>query len=132
VPDADESTGKVLEMFCHGKRWALAIAAAGLIFAAGSFPHDDARAQGAAEIVITHKDRTFDPGQVTAPANKPFVLRIRNADGKAIEFESKTMRVEKIIAANSEATINVKALKPGSYEFFDEFNESTRGTLIAQ
>lgn len=90
-------------------------------------------AQQATEIAITHKDKKFDPAEISAPANTAIVLKVKNADGKAIEFESKTLRVEKVIAANGEAVINVKPQKPGKYEFFDEFNEkNARGTLTVK
>ena len=36
------------------------------------------------------------------------------------------------IAANSEGIINVRALKPGRYEFYDDFNEKARGALVIQ
>jgi hypothetical protein len=50
-----------------------------------------------------------------------------------MEFESKELRVEKIITGNSEATFNIRGQKPGRYEFFDEFHEeTTRGTLVVK
>ena len=49
-----------------------------------------------------------------------------------MEFESKSLRVEKVVAANSEGVINVRALKPGRYEFYDDFNEKARGALIVE
>jgi len=83
-----------------------------------------------ADVTITYKNRQFQPASVSAPANTALTLRIRNGDPKAIEFESNSLRVEKIIAANSEGVIKLRPLQPGSYEFFDEFNESARGTLV--
>jgi hypothetical protein len=49
-----------------------------------------------------------------------------------MEFESKSLRVEKAVAANSEGVVNVRALKPGRYEFYDDFNEKARGSLVVQ
>jgi hypothetical protein len=100
---------------------------------AGAFALAAPAAQAQEAIQITHKNGRFEPTEVTAPANKRFVLRVRNMDAKAIEFESKTLRVEKVIAANSEASINVRATKPGRYEFFDEFNEKqARGAVVVK
>jgi len=50
------------------------------------------------------------------------------------EFESKTLHVEKVVAGNTDATINVRAQKPGRYEFFfDEYNEKVaRGALVVK
>jgi hypothetical protein len=49
-----------------------------------------------------------------------------------MEFESKSLRVEKVVAAKSEGVINVRPLKPGRYEFYDDFNEKARGALNVQ
>jgi hypothetical protein len=92
-----------------------------------------ARAQSATEIQLSYKDKKFDPAEVSAPANTPIVIKLKNLDAKAMEFESKTLKVEKVIAGSSDATINVRAQKPGRYEFFDEYNEKVaRGALVVK
>jgi len=91
-----------------------------------------ALAQQAAEVQVTYSNGQFQPSEVRAPADKPIALRLKNLDGKAMEFESKSLRVEKVIAAKSEGIINVRALKPGRYEFYDDFNEKARGALNVQ
>jgi heme/copper-type cytochrome/quinol oxidase subunit 2 len=91
-----------------------------------------ALAQQATEIRLTYSGGQFQPSQVSAPADKPITFRVKNADGKAMEFESKSLRVEKVVAAGSEGVINVRALKPGRYEFYDDFNDKARGALIVQ
>ena len=92
-----------------------------------------ARAQDTVEIAVTVKDHKFDPAELQAPAGKPIVLRIKNLDATPMEFESKTLRVEKVLTGNSEAVVNVRAQKPGRYEFFDEFHEkTTRGVLVVK
>jgi hypothetical protein len=37
-----------------------------------------------------------------------------------------------VVAAGSEGVINVRALKPGRYEFYDDFNDKARGALTVQ
>ena len=92
-----------------------------------------ARAQSSTEIQLSYNDKKFDPAEISAPANTPIVIKLRNLDGKAMEFESKALRVEKVVAGSSSAVINVRAQKPGRYEFFDEYNEKTaRGALIVK
>lgn len=90
------------------------------------------QAQQTTEIRLTYSGGQFQPAQVNAPADKPITFRIKNADAKAMEFESKSLRVEKVVAAGSEGVVNVRALKPGRYEFYDDFNEKARGALIVQ
>ena len=89
-------------------------------------------AQQATEIQLTYSKGQFQPSEVRAPADKPITVRVKNLDTKAMEFESKSLRVEKVVAANSEGVINVRALKPGRYEFYDDFNEKARGALVVQ
>ena len=84
------------------------------------------------EIRVSYSGGQFQPGELRAPADTPLVVRIKNLDAKAMEFESKSLRVEKIVAAKSEGVINVRALKPGRYEFYDDFNEKARGVLTVQ
>jgi hypothetical protein len=104
------------------------LAAVTLVSVAGA-----ANAQNAVEILLSYKDKKFDPAEIGAPANTPIVIKLKNLDAKAMEFESKTLHVEKVVAGSGEATINVRAQKPGRYEFFDEYNEKTaRGALVVK
>ncbi|MGY8683785.1 cupredoxin domain-containing protein [Bradyrhizobium sp. CCGUVB23] len=95
-------------------------------------PLSTASAQQATEIQISYSNGQFQPHEVRAPADKPIVFRIRNLDGKAMEFESTSLRVEKVVAAKSQGVINVRALKAGRYEFYDDFNEKARGALVVE
>jgi hypothetical protein len=92
-----------------------------------------AQAQSAIEIQLSYKDKKFDPSEIGAPANTAIVIKLKNLDAKPMEFESKTLHVEKVVAGNSDATINVRAQKSGRYEFFDEYNEKVaRGALVVK
>src|SRR6516162_4115276 len=91
-----------------------------------------ALAQQAAEVQLSYSNGAFQPSEVRAPADKPVVFRVKNLDAKAMEFESKSLRVEKVVAAKSEGVINVRPLKPGRYEFYDDFNAKARGALNVQ
>jgi heme/copper-type cytochrome/quinol oxidase subunit 2 len=90
------------------------------------------RAQQATEIRLTYSKGQFQPSEVSAPADKPISFRVKNLDAKAMEFESTSLRVEKVVAAGTEGVINVRALKPGRYEFYDDFNDKARGALTVQ
>jgi hypothetical protein len=95
-------------------------------------PISPSQAQRATELQLTYSKGQFQPTELRAPADKPITVRLKNLDAKAMEFESKSLRVEKVVAANSEGVINVRALKPGRYEFYDDFNEKARGALVVQ
>jgi hypothetical protein len=102
------------------------------ICAIAMLPVSPSLAQQATELQVSYSKGQFQPSELSAPADKPIALRVKNLDAKAMEFESKSLRVEKVVAANSEGVINVRALKPGRYEFYDDFNEKARGALTVQ
>jgi hypothetical protein len=92
-----------------------------------------ARAENSVEIALSYKDKKFDPPEISAPANTPIVIKFRNLDNDAMELESDALHIEKVVAAGKDATIKVRAQKPGRYEFFDEYNEKTaRGALVVK
>lgn len=90
-------------------------------------------AQEAASVKLTLKNHRFEPAEPHAPANKPFTIEVTNLDGTPAEFESKTLRVEKVVAAGSSITLQMRALAPGRYRFFDDYHEDTsEGFLVVQ
>jgi Cupredoxin-like domain len=93
---------------------------------------NDVRAQERAAITIVVKNHRFEPAEIHAPANRPVAIAIKNLDAAPIEFESASLRVEKVIAHGAGGTVNVRALAPGRYEFFDDFHPETRGALVVQ
>ena len=92
----------------------------------------EARAQQAKEVTITYRNKHFQPAEVSAPGNTQLTLRIRNTDAEAMEFESETLHVEKIVEGKSEATITLQPLKPGKYGFFDDYHPTSEGVLTVR
>ena len=88
--------------------------------------------RGSAAVAISVKGHQFDPAELRAPANKPLAIKVKNLDTTPMEFESKALKVEKVISAGGEGVVNVRALAPGRYEFFDDFHQQTRGFLVVQ
>jgi plastocyanin domain-containing protein len=84
------------------------------------------------EIPLTIEKGQFQPSEVKVKANTPFVLVITNKNPKAAEFESKDLRVEKVVPAGKTVNVRIRALKPGSYAFFDDFNQATTGKIVAE
>jgi plastocyanin domain-containing protein len=86
-----------------------------------------------AEIAVTIENNRFVPSEIKVKAGKPFVLVVTNKDAKPEEFESKDLRIEKVIPPGKTANIRVRALKPGAYPFFGEFNPKTaQGQIVAE
>ena len=90
-------------------------------------------ADGPEQIAVTIENHRFRPDEIKVKAGKPFTLVVTNKDAKPEELESKDLRVEKVIPAGRTASIRVRALKPGSYPFFGEFNPTTaQGRIVAE
>lgn len=85
-----------------------------------------------ATVTLTLKDHRFSPAEPTAPAGKPIVIEVSNLDPTPSEFESKSLRVEKVVPAGGKVTIKVRPLQPGRYKFFDDYHEAAEGFLVAQ
>jgi hypothetical protein len=81
---------------------------------------------------VSVKDHRFQPAELHAPANVPIQLRVRNLDATPMEFESVSLRVEKVVAGNGEGVIRLRPLAPGRYDFFDDFHPETNGALIVR
>jgi hypothetical protein len=84
------------------------------------------------EIGLTLKDHVFQPAEPKITANQPLVLTVVNDDDTPEEFESTPLKLEKIVAPKSSIKLRVKALSPGRYEFFGEYNDSAKGVLIVE
>ena len=98
-----------------------------LLFAAVAF------AQDVPLFKLVAKDGKFEPAVLEVPAGKRFRVEIANENKKAIEFESKDLKQEKVIAPGAKATVTINALKAGEYKYFDEFNEATgQGRIVAK
>jgi hypothetical protein len=82
---------------------------------------------------LTLAGAAFDPGELHVAAGKPFVIKVKNANAAPAEFEAKDMKIEKVVAGNSEIVVRVKALEPGKYLFVDEYQEdAAKGFVIAE
>ncbi len=90
-----------------------------------------ASAQDMTLTVVVQNGR-FQPAELRAPVNKAVVIVIKNNDAKPMEFESHSLRIEKVIAAKSQGSVRIRPLAPGRYEFFDDFNTANRGILVVQ
>lgn len=103
-------------------------AALALLVAGGALAADRPK-----EIPVTIEGHRFSPEEITVAAGAPFVLVITNRDAVAEEFESRDLRVEKVIPAGKTVRVRVAALKKGTYPFIGDFNSKTaKGRVVAE
>ncbi len=82
---------------------------------------------------LTIKGRQFEPAEIRIPAGKKISLTVKNLDAVPSEFESTDLNREKVVGGGSSITVFIGPLRPGSYEFFDDFNpDAVHGHIVAQ
>jgi hypothetical protein len=104
------------------------LALAILLLAAAAIPALAADAQ----VQISIRDHQFVPSDVPAPAGVKVELIVKNEQVANAEFESTVLHREKIVPAGGQISVFVGPLDPGTYEFFDDFNQATRGRLVVR
>ena len=88
------------------------------------------RADDTVKLSITIKDQKFDPAELHAPPGKTIEIAVKNLNPIVSEFESADLHFEKIVPAGSQASVFVRPLQPGRYNFYDDFHHATQGYLV--
>ena len=84
-------------------------------------------------IELLIRNHQFEPAVVKIPAQTKVKVVIKNLDPTPEEFESYSLKREKIIPGNGTATLFIGPLAPGSYAFVGEFNEATaKGEVVVE
>lgn len=83
-----------------------------------------------AVVELRFENRRFIPQTITVPATQPFKIKITNSSKEAIEFESFKLNREKVVGPGESVIVLVPALRPGSYDFYDDFHQDVpEGTI---
>jgi Cupredoxin-like domain len=91
------------------------------------------RALADGPIPLKLKDHKFTPAQIHVKANMSNVITMTNEDATAEEFDSTSLKVEKVVAGNSSGNVRLRPLAPGRYPFMGEFHAATaQGVVIAE
>jgi len=110
-----------------------ALAAAFALGALAAAPSIALAADAPSEVPIVIEQNRFQPEEVRVKAGAAFVLVVTNKDSGPEEFESKELRIEKVIPGGKTLRIRVRALKPGTYPFFGEYHANTaKGRIVAE
>ena len=90
-----------------------------------------ARAEDSFALAI--KGKAFEPNELTIPAGKKITLTVKNFNSTPSQFDSTRLNREKVVPAGSTVTVFIGPLRPGRYEFFDNFSADTpHGHIIAK
>jgi plastocyanin len=95
-----------------------------------ALPASALHADAAVKLSITIKDQKFDPAELHAPPGQAIEIQVKNLNPIVSEFESADLHFEKIVPAGSQGVVYVRPLKPGRYNFYDDFHHATQGYLV--
>jgi plastocyanin len=118
------------------KRTRITLLVTGLTLVLGLAPLAGAQAAGAqaaepVKLSVTIRDHRFDPAELRAPAGVAIEITVTNADATPEEFESKALRIEKVVAGSHDTVFRLRPLAAGRYGFVGEYHEDTaKGVLV--
>jgi plastocyanin len=103
------------------------VVAAALVFGAVAADADS----GIVE--VRFQDHHFSPVNLEVPAGQAVTIRVVNASGETIEFESFRLNREKAVQPGETIAVRLPALSAGSYDFYDDFHQDVpQGSIVAR
>ena len=111
-----------------GRRASVALLAAAWIAASGG-----ALAEGLHTVSLTMKGGRLVPETLEIPAATRTKIVVRNEGPGPAEFESRALRLEKVLAPGATSFVVVAPQRPGEYDMFDEFHPATgKGRIVVK
>jgi hypothetical protein len=84
-------------------------------------------------VSITLKDHKFTPAEIHVKANVPTTVTLTNNDDQTEEFDSTSLKIEKIVTGHGVGRMRWRPLAPGRYPFMGEFHSDTaQGVVVAE
>ncbi|MDE2112290.1 MAG: cupredoxin domain-containing protein [Alphaproteobacteria bacterium] len=82
---------------------------------------------------LTLKDHKFTPAEIHVKAETPTTVTLVNDDGETEEFDSTSLKIEKVVTGHATGVMRLRPLAPGRYPFMGEFHSNTaQGVVIAE
>lgn len=82
-------------------------------------------------VEVALQNHIFTPSEIHVPTKTKIILAINNLDPTIEEFDSSSLRREKILRSNTITKIVLAPLAEGRYDFVGEFHsETAKGTII--
>ena len=92
-----------------------------------------AAAMADAPVNVVLQNHRFTPNVIHVKANQPFAIHLYNKDATADEFDSSSLKVEKVVSGNADGIVRIRPLAPGKYPFMGEYHAATaQGVVIAE
>lgn len=82
---------------------------------------------------LSIKGKVFSPEEIKVKSGEAFRIKLNNENAIPVELESSVLGFEKVVGGNSSILVNVRAQKPGTYKFYDDFHPSDAiGHVVAE
>jgi Cupredoxin-like domain len=82
---------------------------------------------------LVARDGAFEPLTIEVPAGKRFKIEISNEGKGPMEFESRDLKQEKVLASGAKSSVVINGLRPGAYVFFDDYHpDAPKGKIVAK
>ena len=82
---------------------------------------------------LTLTNHKFFPEVIHVKANQPNQILFVNNDATAEEFDSSSLKVEKVVGGHGQGVVRLRALAPGKYPFMGEYHADTaQGFVVAE
>ena len=82
---------------------------------------------------LSLKDHKFSPAEIHVKADTPTTVTLVNDDDQTEEFDSTSLKIEKVVVGHSTGIMRWRPLAPGRYPFMGEFHsETAQGVVIAE
>lgn len=81
---------------------------------------------------VNVKDGELLPPVLVVPAQTKFRILVKNIGTKPAEFESNSLRQEKVLYMGVQSTMVVMPLDPGEYDYYDDFTPGKQGKIVAK
>lgn len=79
---------------------------------------------------VTFENGKIEPLRIEVPAKTRLRLELINKGDTPAEFESKPLRLEKVLAPHSQSVLVIRTLDPGEYPFFDDFHPDAPPAVV--
>ncbi len=82
---------------------------------------------------LTLKNHRFTPAEIHVKAGTPTTVTLINLDAETEEFDSTSLKIEKVVSGGATGVMRFRPLAPGRYPFMGEFHADTaQGVVIAE
>ena len=82
---------------------------------------------------VVFENGKIEPLRIEVPAKTRVRLELINKGDSPAEFESKPLRLEKVLAPHSQSVLVIRTLDPGEYPFFDDFHpDAPQAVVVAR